>query len=107
MEKTYEEMLERAYKNVPTLIDIHERFEIPRPNLHRAGRRTVILNFKDIANKLRRGPEHLLKFLVGETATRANFDGTRTIFQGRFDYETIKNLLTIYTNKYVICPCSV
>jgi translation initiation factor 2 subunit 2 len=104
MEKIYEDMLDRAYKNIPELVDSHERFQVPRPDIRFAGRRTVVVNFREIADELRRDPEHLLKFLVSETATRANLDGNRAIFQGRFGFETIKNLLNIYVNKYVTCP---
>ena len=97
-------MLDRAYEDLPELDDTHERFQVPRPDIRRAGRRTVFMNFKEISDELNRDPEHLLKFLVTETATRANFDGTRVIFQGQFSYDTFRNLLEIYTNKYVICP---
>jgi translation initiation factor 2 subunit 2 len=104
MDKTYEEMLNRAYENIPELTDSHERFQVPIPDIRFAGRRTVIVNFREISDELRRDPDHLLKFLVSETATRANFDGNRAIFQGRFDFETMRNLLNSYVSKYVICP---
>lgn len=104
MEKSYREMLERAYGKLPEKVDAYERFTVPRPDVVQAGRRTVIANFKEIADELRRDPDHLLKFLVGEMATLAHFDGTRVVFQGRFTYDTIRNLLEIYTKKYVVCP---
>lgn len=97
-------MLERAYGDLPEQIDSSERFQIPRPNVRQQGRRTFIMNFKEIADELRRDPDHLMKFLLGETATRGNYDGTRAIFQGRFTFDSIRNLIEIYTNKYVICP---
>ena len=107
MEKDYQKMLERAYGDLPEQIDTSERFQIPRPNVIQQGRRTFIMNFKEIADELRRDPDHLIKFLLGETATRGNYDGTRAIFQGRFTFDSIRNLIEIYTNKYVICPvCS-
>jgi translation initiation factor 2 subunit 2 len=68
------------------------------------GRRTVIMNFKEIADEMRRDPDHLLKFLSGEMATLANFDGTRAIFQGAFRADSIRNLLEVYTERYVVCP---
>jgi len=104
VEKNYREMLDRAYEELPELEGTYERFSVPRPDVRRAGRRTVIMNFKELADELNREPEHLLKFLVGETATRANFDGTRSIFQGQFTPDTFRNLMDIYTKKYVICP---
>jgi translation initiation factor 2 subunit 2 len=68
------------------------------------GRRTIIQNFAEVSSKLNRDPRHLLKFLSGEMATAASLDGARAIFQGRFDVETVTRLLTIYAQRYVICP---
>jgi len=105
MKPDYRDMLERAYSELPQQVDTYERFTIPRPDVRQVGRRrSIIMNFKEIADELRRDPEHILKFLSGEMATLANFDGTRVIFQGRFNYDTIRNLLEIYTEKYVVCP---
>ena len=104
MKMDYREMLDRAYDGLPQHVDTYERFAIPRPDVRRVGRRSVIMNFKEIADEFRRDPEHLLKFLVGEMATLANFDGTRAVFQGRFGYDSVRNLLEIYTEKYVVCP---
>lgn len=104
MEKDYKEMLDKAYEQLPEQTISFERFNIPRAIVRRQGRRSVIVNFKEIADELRRSPEHLLNFFKNETATRANFDGTRAVFQGRFNYDTIRNLIEIYTNKYIICP---
>jgi translation initiation factor 2 subunit 2 len=104
LEKDYKALLDRAYDKLPDQVETYERWTVPRPILRSAGRRTIIMNFKEIADELNRDPQHLLKFLSGEMATLANFDGTRAVFKGRFSYETIRNLLEIYTNKYVICP---
>ena len=104
MEKDYKNLLDRAYSELPDIVETHDRWQIPRPDVRPAGRRTVIMNFKDLAEEFRREPEHLLKYLSGEMATLANFDGIRAIFQGRFKSESIRNLIEIYASKYVICP---
>jgi len=104
MEKDYKSLLDRAYAELPDQVESYERWTVPRPDVRRAGRRSVIMNFKEIADELMRDPEHLLKFLSGEMATLANFDGIRAVFQGRFTSDTVRNLLEIYTNKYVVCP---
>jgi translation initiation factor 2 subunit 2 len=104
MEKDYKTMLDRAYKEVPEQVESYERWTIPRSDVRTVGRRTVIMNFKDIADYFGRDPEHLLKFLSGEMATLPRFDGTRAIFQGRFRADSIRNLLEVYANKYVVCP---
>ena len=104
MEKDYKSLLDRAYAELPDQIESYERWTVPRPDVRRVGRRSVIMNFKEIADELMRDPEHLLKFLSGEMATLANFDGIRAVFQGRFTSDTVRNLLEIYANKYVVCP---
>lgn len=104
LEKDYRAMLDKAYSELPEQIDSYERWQVPRPDVRRVGRRTVIMNFKEIADDLGRDPDHLLKFLSGEMATLANFDGTRAIFQGNFRGDSIRNLLDVYANKYVVCP---
>lgn len=104
MEKDYKEMLNRAYENLPDIVAEVDRFQVPRAIVTRQGRRSVIQNFREIAERLQRPPEHLLKFLLRETATRGNFDGDKVVFQGRFNADSIRNLIEIYTNKYVICP---
>ncbi|UCD44104.1 MAG: translation initiation factor IF-2 subunit beta [Candidatus Bathyarchaeota archaeon] len=104
MEKDYKSLLDRAYAELPDQVESYERWTVPRPDVRQVGRRSVIMNFKEISDELMRDPEHLLKFLSGEMATLANFDGTRAVFQGRFTVDTVRNLLEIYTNKYVICP---
>jgi translation initiation factor 2 subunit 2 len=95
MKQPYREMLDKAYEELPQHVESYERFTVPRPDVRGVGRRTVIMNLKEIADELRRDPEHLLKFLSGEMATLATFDGTRAVFQGRFRYDTVRNLLEI------------
>jgi len=104
MEKDYRKMLDRAYEELPDQLETTARFQIPRAYVRQQGRRTFIMNFKEIADELRREPSHLMKFLLNETATRGDYDGTRARFQGRFSSDSIRNLIEIYTNKYVVCP---
>jgi translation initiation factor 2 subunit 2 len=103
MEKNYKSMLKRAFEQLPEQLIEQDRFQIPRARVTMQGRRSVIMNFNEIAEGLQRDPNHLLKFLLKETATRGNYDGTRVVFQGRFTQDSIRNLIEIYTNKYVIC----
>jgi translation initiation factor 2 subunit 2 len=107
MEKNYRNMLERAYSQLPENTGPLDRFSVPRADVRQDGRRSVIVNFMEIAQALRRDPDHLMKFILNETATRGSLDGNRVILQGRFNAETIRNIVDIYTNRYVICPvCS-
>jgi translation initiation factor 2 subunit 2 len=104
MEKDYKNMLERAYSQLPEDKGSADRFAVPRADVRQVGRRSVIINFGEIAETLRRDPDHLMKFILNETATRGTLDGGRAMLQGRFNSETIRNIVDIYTNRYVICP---
>jgi translation initiation factor 2 subunit 2 len=66
--------------------------------------RTVIFNFKEIADALDRDPQHLLKFLSGEMATAATMQGARVIFQGKFQADTFERLMQRYLDTFVVCP---
>ncbi len=61
MEKDYRDLLDRAYSQLPEQVTSYERWTVPRPDVRTVGRRTVIMNFKEIADELRRDPEHLLE----------------------------------------------
>ena len=101
---SYREMLERAHKQLPRKVEKYARFEVPRADIVRVGKKTIIQNFKEICEALNREPKHLLKFLTGEMATLATLEGGRVIFQGVFKEDTVKNLVDTYVQRYVICP---
>ncbi len=104
MSEDYAKLLDKAYSNLPKTVGTGERFEIPKVVGIRMGRRTIVQNFGDISSALNRDPHHLLKFLSRELATAASLDGSRAIFQGKFDVGTVTRLLTIYAQRFVICP---
>jgi len=104
LSEDYAKLLERAYSNLPKTSGTGERFEIPKVVGIRMGRRTIVQNFGDVSSVMNRDPHHLLKFLSRELATAASLDGNRAIFQGKFDVGTVTRLLTIYAQRFVICP---
>lgn len=102
--KSYHELLERAQTQLPEEKGTGERFEIPRVRSSVFGVRTIIHNFKEIADVLNRDPRHLMKFLTNEMATAGTIKGTRAIFQGKFNYDTLERLTGIYTQNFIFCP---
>jgi len=104
LSEDYSKLLEKAYSNLPKAVGTGERFEIPKVVGIRMGRRTIVQNFADISSVMNRDSHHLLKFLSREMATAASLDGSRAIFQGKFDVGTVTRLLTIYAQRFVICP---
>jgi translation initiation factor 2 subunit 2 len=104
LSEDYVKLLDRAYATLPKTVGTGERFEIPKVVGIRMGRRTIVQNFGDLSSVMNRDPHHLLKFLSREMATAASLDGSRAIFQGKFDVGTVTRLLSIYAQRYVICP---
>ncbi len=104
MKYDYEELLKRARSQIPEVVSKRERLELPRINLSVIGMRTIIHNFKEIAEVLNRNPQHLLKYLTREIATAATMQESRVIFQGKFSRETMKRLMQRYMESFVICP---
>lgn len=104
MEYDYERLLKRARSQIPEVTSKRERLELPRIIHSVFGMRTIIHNFKEIAEALNRDPRHLLKFLTREMATAATMEESRVIFQGKFSRETFERLLQRYMEQFVICP---
>ena len=100
----YEALLKRARSQIPEVGAKQERLEIPRLQHGVIGMRTIIYNFKEVANALEREPMHVLKYLSGEMATAATMQESRAIFQGKFQRDTFDRLLQRYLESYVVCP---
>jgi translation initiation factor 2 subunit 2 len=104
MKYDYEDLLKRARSQIPKVVSKRERLELPRISLSVIGMRTMVYNFKEIAEALNRDPQHLLKFLTREMATAATMQETRVIFQGKFSRETLERLIQRYMESFVVCP---
>jgi translation initiation factor 2 subunit 2 len=100
----YETLLKRARSQIPEVASKQERLEIPRLHHNVIGMRTIIYNFKEVAQALNRDPMHLLKFLSGEMATAATMQESRAILQGKFRPDTFERLLQRYMENFVECP---
>jgi translation initiation factor 2 subunit 2 len=100
----YDDLLKRACAQMPEVSTKRERLELPRIFITTVGMRTIISNFKEIADALDRDPQHILKFLTREMATAATFHDSRAIFQGKFQRESFERLLQRYLDSYVVCP---
>ena len=104
MKYDYEELLKRVRSQIPETASKRERLELPPLRLSIIGMRTIITNFKEVADVLDRDSQDLLKFLTREMATAATFHESRAIFQGKFRRDTFQRLLQRYMESFVVCP---
>ncbi len=105
---SYEELLKRGIAALPKKSETSERFVIPEAKIQKAGAKTIITNFNEVASALRREPAHLLKILLKELATKGETDkGGRLVVLGRFPRELVNKKIESYVKNYVLCPeCS-
>ncbi|MFW9935755.1 MAG: translation initiation factor IF-2 subunit beta [Candidatus Thorarchaeota archaeon] len=100
----YETLLERARSDIPPEVFDQPRFKIPHVDSFIQGSRTVVRNFKDLTDTLRRDPKHLLRYLAHELATAGEIRSPQAIFNGRFSSHMLDDLMEKYTEEFVVCP---
>lgn len=100
----YEKLLDSAYKKLPKVDKVVERFEIPKVLGHIQGNKTVITNFFKIAGVLRRETPHFLKYLLRELATPGIIDGQRLVLGRKISSKLINTKVEQYANDFVLCP---
>lgn len=96
-------MLSDLYKKLPEKALKSERFEPPTFSSAIQGKQTMISNFTDVADDLRRDANHLLKYISKEMATSGNVSGHRAILQGKFGNGQLNSRLENYIKEYILC----
>jgi len=101
--ESYEQLLDRAYEKVQVVGGNSERFEIPKIEGRFEGRKTILTNFFSVASHLRRNPEHFLKFLNRELATKSVVDGDRVVLNMKISSKIINPKIEEYVREFVLC----
>ena len=101
--ENYEKLLNEAYEKVKQVENNEERFEIPKIEGHFEGKKTVLVNFFQIASYLRRTPEHFQKFLLKELATSGQQEGERLILNNKIPSAKINAKIEQYVSEFVLC----
>ena len=97
-------MLEQVRKSLPEQVIQRERFEIPKVTGHIQGNRTIITNFIQIGDTLRRESEHLLKFILKELATPGELKKSGSMIIGtKISASRINEKIRQYANEFVLC----
>lgn len=99
----YEELLKKAYEEMPKKSLARERFEPPVISSLIQGNKTIIKNFDVITTKLRRKPALLAKFFAKELAVPNTAEGGRLILQGKFSDRVLNERLMNFIGRYVLC----
>ena len=81
-----------------------DRFEVPQPKSEITGNRTFLYNFKEICGRIRREQDVVLTFLSKELGTSGVVEGEYAVFKGRFDKQSVSNLVNNFVGREVLCP---
>lgn len=103
MTDPYDNLLKKAYSTITEVSGSSERFIVPEVKAYVEGKTTLLENFAEIADKVRRDRDHMMKYLLGELGTSGKIDGNRAIFNGKFEISLIKAIIKNYVDDYVIC----
>jgi len=99
----YEELLNQAYEKIKPIEQKDNRFEIPKVEGHIEGKKTIITNFFQIADHIRRNPEHFQKFLLKELATSGQKEGDRLVLNNKVLSTKINQKIEQYVQEFVLC----
>tara|TARA_Y100000294_G_C8413130_1_gene279654 strand:- start:76 stop:483 length:408 start_codon:yes stop_codon:yes gene_type:complete len=100
----YLKMLKKGREELPKSVFESARFEIPVVKGHIQGNRTIISNFKQIAQILERDEDHILKFILKELATPGDLKKTGLILGAKIPALRINEKIRKYAQEFVICP---
>ncbi|KAJ2713342.1 translation initiation factor eIF-2 beta subunit, partial [Coemansia spiralis] len=106
---TYPELLGRFYKilreNNMEATGEKRKYTIVPPQVVPEGRkRTIFVNVDDIARRMRRQPDHVIRYLYAELGTTGSVDQEqRLLIKGRFKQKQIETVLRHYISDYVAC----
>jgi len=101
--RSYEELLEKALKELPAEVVKRDRFESPKVSAQREGSRTIIKNFSQIAKSINRKENHLFKYIIKSMGTAGFLESGRVVLQGKFNEEEIQKEVDNYVREYVLC----
>ena len=100
---SYAQLLARAKKALPDALSSGERFQVPSPDIVYEGKTTILRNFEDIVQAIRRDPDMVLTYLLRELGTAGTLEGRRVVFKSKVTTQNVEERIKSYVDAYVIC----
>jgi len=102
-EKDYDKLLDNIYSNLPEKVTKTERFEMPKFDFFVEGNKTIVKNFKNVSDKVRRDPVLISKHLSKELAVPVEIQGERLILARKLMGDILNKKLEEFVVKFVMC----
>ncbi|MGC8581139.1 MAG: translation initiation factor IF-2 subunit beta [Thermoplasmata archaeon] len=99
----YEALLKRAKSNLKIDITSQDRFVLPKLDIISEGKNTIVRNFGDFTDKVRRNKEEVVVYLQKELGAACLLEDKRLVIKSRIYPNQIIDKLNDYVDMYVIC----
>jgi len=93
-------MLDKVYEKIKRGEE-KDRINIIKPEISSSGNKTIISNFEQFCNSIRRDKKQVAKFLYRELATSGSIDGRKLILQTRSPI--LEDKIQKYLKNFVYC----
>ena len=100
---SYEQLLDRAFKQLPTLSVENVDFRIPDVDSLIQGNKTIIKNLGQIADVARRDKSEIAKYLTRELAAPVSLEGSVLNIMTKVQASTLNEKIRRYFELYIIC----
>jgi len=101
---SYENLLDRAFEKLAGRRGSGEVFEMPKAEVLVIGGKTVIQNFRSIANVLNRDEELLKRYFMKELNVPGSVNEAGQLeLKGKFNPSAVNQLLVRFVERYVKC----
>ncbi|MEM4295423.1 MAG: translation initiation factor IF-2 subunit beta [Candidatus Anstonellales archaeon] len=101
---SYDKLIERAYELLPSSKQkAGERFQMPEMDIIIEGNKTIIKNFQQIAEKIRRQKGDIAAYLKKELGAPVRVEEASLVIQKKIKPEFLKRKIELYIEDFVIC----
>lgn len=102
-EEDYKKLLDEAFSKLPSMSAEKSDFVIPKVEVITQGNKTIIRNIALIADRARRKPEEIARYISKELSVPVNVEEQRLTINGRFNAADLDKRVDRYFQTYVIC----
>ncbi|MDE1856723.1 MAG: translation initiation factor IF-2 subunit beta [Candidatus Micrarchaeota archaeon] len=99
----YNRLLDRAFSKMPKLAAETVDFIIPKADSFIQGNETIVKNIKEIADRARRKPTEISRYLSKELSVPVNAQEQRLVISGKFSADDINKRVQRFFEIYIIC----
>ncbi|MFX0077500.1 MAG: translation initiation factor IF-2 subunit beta [Candidatus Hermodarchaeota archaeon] len=99
----YDELIDKAYENIPDNVKKLSRFEIPKVEIRIEAKNTYITNFNKIINILNRDRKHFFGVFLKKVGTMGEIRGQQLFLKGIYKEKVLNRLIEQYSKLYVLC----